>query len=333
MTRFVASRIVFLIGVLLGMSVLAFTVSHIIPGDPARAAAGPEAGPEQVEAVRREYRLDRPIVEQYLYYMSRLVRGDLGISIMTRRPVRDDLGTYFPATIELAFAASFIAVVLGIPLGVAAATRCGKWLDHVSRLASLVGAAAPVFWSGLLLQLVFYRNLGWFPATGRLRDVSGVSAITGFYTLDALLRGDFALWLDALHHLVLPAVTLAQFPLALLTRMVRSSMVEVLREDLVRTARGKGLREGVVVWKHAFRNALIPVATVFGLQCGRLLGGAVVTEVIFSWPGLGFYAVRAVTSLDFPAVMGVALLMGFVFVVVNLFVDISYLLLDPRIRY
>jgi peptide/nickel transport system permease protein len=333
MARFVAERLGWLALVLLGMSALAFVVSHVIPGDPARAAAGLEAGPAQVEALRHAYGLDRPLPVQYADYLRRLSEGDLGTSIVSRRPVRDDLVTYFPATVELAIAAMLLATVVGLPLGVVAATHRGSRLDDLMRIGSLVGAAAPIFWSGLMLQLIFYRVLGWLPAGGRTEGVFGPPATTGLYTIDALLHHDFGMFFDAVRHLLLPAVALALLPLALLTRMVRASMIEVLGEDHVRTARSKGLPETVVLTKHAFRNALIPVVTLFGLQLGQLLGGAVLTETIFAWPGIGFYAVHAVTSLDFPAIMGVALLMAAMFVLMNMAVDIVYASLDPRVRY
>lgn len=313
---------------------ITFFVSHAIPADPARLLAGLEVTQEQVESVRREYGLDRSLVEQYWTYVAGLTRGEFGKSLSTRRPVREDLGKFFPATLELGLAATVVALAVGVPFGVFAAVGRGKWVDHGTRLVALAGAALPVFWSGLMLQLLFYRHLGWLPAAGRLpQGAVPPPGITGLYTVDALVAGQWAVFGFAAQHLVLPAVALSGVMLAGMARMVRSSLLEVLGEDYVRTARAKGLAERVVVVRHAMRNALIPVLTVFGLQFGHLLGGAVLTETVFSWPGVGAYAVRAVTTVDFPAIMGAAMLLSGIYVLVNLAVDLSYTVVDPRIRY
>jgi peptide/nickel transport system permease protein len=244
------------------------------------------------------------------------------------------LTQFFPATLELGLAATGIALVVGVPFGVLAAVRRGRPVDHGTRVVALAGAALPVFWSGLMLQLVFYRNLGWLPAGGRLpQGQPAPDALTGLYTLDALLAGQWALAWVAAQHLLLPAAALSGVMLAGLARMVRSSLLDVLREDYIRTARAKGVAERLVVLRHAMRNALIPVLTVFGLQFGHLLGGAILTETVFFWPGVGAYAVRAVTSVDFPAIIGAAMLLSGIYVVVNLLVDLGYSVIDPRIRY
>jgi peptide/nickel transport system permease protein len=331
---YVVRRLAFLLVVLVGMSLVTFVVSHAIPADPARLLAGLEVSREQVESVRREYGLDKPLVQQYAQYVHGLLRGDLGKSLSTRRPVRDDLQSFFPATLELGLAATLIALAVGVPFGVFAAVRRGKWIDHGTRIAALAGAALPVFWSGLMLQLLFYRDLGWLPAGGRLpQGQPPPVALTGLYTVDALAAGQWSVFWSAARHLVMPALALSGVMLAGLARMMRSSLLDVLREDYIRTARAKGVAERAIVLRHAMRNALIPVLTVFGLQFGHLLGGAILTETVFFWPGVGAYAVRAVTSVDFPAIMGAAMLLAAVYVIVNLLVDLSYTVVDPRIRY
>lgn len=330
----IVRRLVFLVVVVLGMSLMTFLISHAIPADPARLLAGLEVTQEQVESVRREYGLDKPLPRQYLDYLIGLTRGDLGKSLSTRRAVREDLRKFFPATLELGLAATGIALGVGIPFGILAAVRRGRWVDHGTRILALAGAALPVFWSGLMLQLVFYRNLGWLPAGGRLpQGQLSPTAVTGLYTVDAVLSGDFWLCWSAARHLFMPALALSGVMLAGMARMVRSSLLDVLGEDYVRTARAKGVAERRVVGRHAMRNALIPVLTVFGLQFGHLLGGAILTETVFFWPGVGAYAVRAVTTVDFPAIMGAAMLLAVIYVVVNLLVDLSYTVVDPRIRY
>jgi len=334
MMTYLLRRLLFLAFVLFGMSLVTFVVSHAIPADPARLLAGLEVTREQVDSVRREYGLDQPLVRQYAQYLAGLARGDLGKSLSTRRPVREDLQRFFPATLELGLAATAIALGVGVPFGVFAAVRRGKWVDHTTRIVALAGAALPVFWSGLMLQLVFYRDLGWFPAGGRLPQGQPLPPpLTGLYTVDALVAGDWRLFWTAAHHLVMPALALSGVMLAGLARMVRSSLLDVLREDYIRTARAKGVAERIIVLRHAMRNALIPVLTVFGLQFGHLLGGAILTETVFFWPGVGAYAVRAVTSVDFPAIMGAAMLLAAVYVAVNLLVDVSYTAIDARIRY
>jgi peptide/nickel transport system permease protein len=331
---YILRRLLLLVFVLFGMSLMTFIVSHAIPADPARLLAGLEVSREQVESVRREYGLDKPLVQQYLQYLVGLLRGDFGKSLSTRRPVREDLQKFFPATLELGLAATAIALAVGVPFGVLAAVRRGKWIDHGTRITALAGAALPVFWSGLMLQLIFYRDLGWMPPGGRLpQGQPPPPPLTGLYTVDALAAGQWSVCWTAAHHLLMPALALSGIMLAGLARMVRASLLDVLGEDYIRTARAKGVAERSVVLRHAMRNALIPVLTVFGLQFGHLLGGAILTETVFFWPGVGAYAVRAVTSVDFPAIMGAAMLLAAVYVVVNLLVDLGYTAVDPRIRY
>ncbi|MCC6165887.1 MAG: ABC transporter permease [Caldilineaceae bacterium] len=333
MLRFVVRRIAGLILVMAGVSIITFALAHLVPVDPAAAALGQNARDEQIAAYRRQLGLDRPVAEQYLTYVGRLLRGDLGTSIRTRRPVADDLLDFLPATLELSLAALLVSLCFGIPLGMAAALRRNSWVDALARLLALVGGSVPIFYLGLLLIGLFYRQLRWLPGPGRLDStLNPPAAITGMFTVDALLTGNWAVLQDSLTHLILPAVTLGYFSTAVLLRMTRSAMLEVLSQDYVRTARAKGLARPVVITRHALRNALPPILTTIGVTFGSLLSGAVLTETIFNWPGLGRYATTSVTSLDFPAVMGVTLVAAIVYPLVNTLVDIAYSLVDPRIR-
>jgi peptide/nickel transport system permease protein len=320
--------------VLLGVSVLTFFIAHVVPGDPVLVALGEHAREEQIVAYRRAYGLDRPVPVQYAVYLSRLIRGDLGISIRTRRPVLDDLREFLPATIELSGAAWLVALLLGIPAGILSAVFKDRIFDHLSRLGALIGASFPVFWLGLLLLGAFYYRLRWLPGPGRLDVVISPPPLrTGLLLVDAVLAGDGEALRNALRHLVLPALTLGLFSTAVIARMTRSAMLEVLYQDYIRTARAKGLREGRVVALHALKNAMIPTLTIIGISFGSLLSGAVLTETIFAWPGLGRYATASAISLDFPAVMGVTLVVAVVYTQVNLVVDLIYARLDPRVRY
>ncbi|RLT40102.1 MAG: ABC transporter permease, partial [Chloroflexi bacterium] len=298
----------------------------------AATALGQNAREEQIAAYRTELGLDRPVVEQYLRYMGRLLQGDLGKSIRTRRPVADDLRDFLPATIELSLAALLVSLLLGIPLGMLAALRRNGLVDAGARLFALAGGSMPIFYVGLLVLGLFYRQLRWFPGPGRLDAVLNAPAhLTGIYTLDALLSGNWPIFQNSLAHLILPAVTLGYFSTAVLLRMTRSAMLEVLQQDYVRTAKAKGLAGKVVVWRHVLKNALPPVLTTMGITFGSLLSGAVLTETIFNWPGLGRYATTSVTTLDFPAVMGVTLVAAIVYPMVNTLVDIGYRFVDPRV--
>lgn len=320
--------------VLLGVSVLTFFIAHVVPGDPVLVALGEHARDDQIAAYRRAYGLDRPVPVQYAVYIRRLVSGDLGISIRTRRPVAEDLREFLPATIELGTSAWLVALALGIPAGILSAVFKDRPFDHVSRIGALIGASLPVFWLGLLLLATFYYRLRWLPGPGRLDiGISPPALRTGLLVVDAILAGDVQALRDAARHLVLPALTLGLFSTAVIARMTRSAMLEVLYQDYVRTARAKGLPERRVVALHALKNAMIPTLTIIGISFGSLLSGAVLTETIFAWPGLGRYATTSAISLDFPAVMGVTLVVAVVYTVVNLFVDIIYARLDPRVRY
>jgi len=333
MIRFILRRLVGLVFVLAGVSVITFGLSQLVPVDPAVAALGQNAREDQIEAFRREFGLDQPPLQQYVTYMSRLLRGDLGISIRTRRPVADDLGDFLPATIELTLAAMLITIVLGVTLGVLAAIKRNGWIDGLARLFALIGGSLPIFFLGLLALSIFYSRLRWLPGPGRLDAlIKPPTQLTGLYVVDSLLTGNWQALRNSLAHLVLPALTLGYFSTAVLLRMTRSAMLDVLGQDYVRTARAKGLSERLVLTRHALRSALIPVMTTIGITFGSLLSGAVLTETIFSWPGLGRYATASAVSLDFPAVMGVALVAAVVYPLVNMLVDIGYHALDPRVR-
>jgi peptide/nickel transport system permease protein len=320
---------------LVGVSLIGFVLSHLVPADPTAAFIGERAAadPRIVSAFKRQWGLDRPLPQQYVLYVWKLVHGDMGLSIATRRPVIADLRERFPATVELAITAMMIAVAVGLPLGILAAVYRRGPLDETARIASLLGVSMPVFWLGLVAIIVFYAQLGWAPAPGRLGgDLTPPSTITGLFFVDALLRGDYPTAADALKHLVLPAVVLAFYSIGSITRLMRATMLDVLNEDYVRTARAKGLPQPVVVIRHTVRNAFIPVLTVMGLNFGNLLAGAVVTETVFSWPGLGQYAFQAASSLDFPAIMGVGMLIAATYLTISLLVDLSYAAIDPRVR-
>lgn len=331
---YILKRIIHLIPVLIGVTVVVFFISHIIPGDPARMVAGSKASQEVVEKIRQELGLDRPIHIQYINYMKNLFKGDLGISIRSHRPVLKDLMSHFPATLELTIVSLLFSWVIGIYLGVISAIKRNNLIDHFSRIFSLIGVSMPVFWLGLILLLIFYRNLAWLPGTGRIDpNLSLPSRITGLYILDSILTGNWITFLNTVKHIILPAFCLGYVYLAITSRITRSSMLEVMEKEYIETARASGLPEKVVVWKHALRNALIPIVTIMGLSFGELMGGAILTETIFSWPGMGKYLVDSINFLDFPAIMGFALIIALIYVLVNLAVDVIYLFLNPQIKY
>jgi peptide/nickel transport system permease protein len=333
MLVFVTRRLVSLLLVLVGTTLVLFFVTHVIPADPARAALGDAASTEQIKAYRQALGLDDPLPLQYVRYMQHLLQGDLGISIVTRKQIAQELIGYFPATLELLIPSILLSTVAGIVLGVSSAVARGKWSDHLSRFISLFGLSMPVFWIGLVLQLVFYGNLGWLPAAGRLSiSLSPPPTVSGLYVVDSLLAGQWATCLDALKHLILPTIVLSSGAIASTARITRSSMLDVLNADYIRTARGKGLGQRAIIYNHALRNSLIPIVTIIGLRIGQLFGGAVITETIFSWPGVGRYAVNAIGYLDIPVVMGVTLVLVAAYSLVNTIVDMSYFFLDPRTR-
>ncbi len=326
-------RLIFLVFVVFGVTVVTFVISHMIPGDPARMMAGDRATNEIVENMRRQLGLDQPLWRQYVTYIGQVAQGDLGISIRTQRPVIDDIKRFFPATIELALAALIFAVVAGIPLGVLSAVAKDRWIDQISRTISVTGISTPAFWLGLLLIYVFYGRLGILPGSGRLASgIAPPTTITGFYTVDSLLTFNWPALRSSLTHLILPALTLGFVHLGIVTRQIRSAMLEVLQEDYVRTARASGLPRRTVLFGHALRNALIPSVTMIGLAFGDLLYGAVLTETVFAWPGMGNYVVQSITALDFPAIMGFTVVASTAYVILNLSVDLVYMWLDPQIR-
>jgi peptide/nickel transport system permease protein len=333
MIHLIARRLGFLVLVLLGISLITFVLSHVVPADPARLYAGPRATAASIEAIRHQYGLDLPLWQQYLRYVGGLLHGDFGYSLSSHRPVADDLHDFVPATVELSLWAIILILVVGIPLGVMSAVWRGSIVDQVGRVLSITGVALPSFWLALMAQLILFDQLGWLPAGGRLDgSTTPPPHITGLYTVDALLAGNVPLFWEALDHLILPAAVLGYGSLAVLTRMVRASMLETLPQDYIRTARAKGL-PGPSVVRHALRNALLPATTVMGLQVGTLLGGALLIEDVFAWPGIGRYATLALVTLDYNAIMAVTLVAAFIYVLVNLAVDILYLVLDPRVSY
>jgi peptide/nickel transport system permease protein len=332
MLKFAVRRLLLLVPILLGLSILVFFWIRALPGGPAQALLGERATPETIAQIERQYGLDQPVHVQYWKYLQRTARFDLGTSVASRRPVTDELAERFPATIELSLAAMLFSVVFGIPLGFIAAKRYGTWLDHSSLVASLVGISIPIFFLAILLKYVFAVKLGLLPTVGRISVLIDLNHPTKFYVVDALLAGDLnALW-DVLKHLILPAVALGSIPLAIIARITRAAVLDVQNEDYVRTARAKGLSPREVDERHVLRNALLPIMTIIGLQTGLLLSGAVLTETVFAWPGMGTWLVGAIRTRDFPVLQGGILFVALVFVLVNLVVDMAYALANPRIR-
>ncbi len=332
---YLVRRILLMIPLVFGISLMAFIVANTVPADPTAANLGERAAadPEIVAAFQRKWGLDQSIHIQYLTYLKNLLHGDLGVSIRSHRPITEELARYLPATVELATAGILVSLVAGVIFGVISAVWRNRPIDFVVRILSLIGVSAPVFWLALIGQLVLYRNLGLVPGPGRLDIVlTAPPTVTGLYVIDSILAGQWHILGNALSHLILPALVLGAFSMGLIARITRSSMLEVLSLDYITTARSKGLRERLVIIRHALRNALMPVVTVIGLAYGNLLSGAVLTETIFAWGGIGLYAYNAARTLDFPAIMGVSMLIAIVFITINLIVDMLYCWLDPRIR-
>jgi ABC-type dipeptide/oligopeptide/nickel transport system permease component len=333
-TGYVLRRLGLAVPVLLGISVLTFTLMRLIPGDPVLIMLqGETRSAEDVARIRAQWGLDQPAALQYLSYLGNLLTGDFGRSFMRQQPVLPVILEYLPATIELALASLLIALLLALPLGVLSAIKRGGVVDRVATVGSVLGISLPGFWIGLLLVLVFSVSLGWLPASGRLEFSAGLEPVTGFYVLDSLLTGNLDALGDALAHLIMPAFVLGSAMAALTTRMVRSSMLEVLQQEYVVSARSKGLRERTVVVRHMLRNALLPVVTVVGIQAGTILGGAVVIETIFAWPGIGRLTVQAIAARDYFLLQGIVLFFALTRVFFNLLVDVLYGWLDPRIRF
>ena len=334
MLRFVASRLLLAAGMVLLASLVIFLIANAVPGDPVLTQLGDlgASNPVMVAAFRHKWGLDLPLWDRYWIFLRGLFHGDLGQSIASRRPVLDDIIDYAPATIELASVAFLLSLLIGLPLGVIAAVKRDSWVDHLARGVSLIGVSAPSFWLAFTMLAVFYGWLDWAPGPGRLDPVAfPPTRVTGLLLIDTALAGDWGTFHDALAHLVLPAIVLASATLGLITRTTRAAMLEALAQDYVRVARAKGLRARHIVLGHALPNAMLPVVTLGGLAYANLLSGAVLTETIFSWPGLGRYTFQSAVALDFPAIMGMTVLVAAVFVLVNLLVDLSYALLDPRV--
>ena len=332
MLQYITRRLATLIITLVGIMVVTFFISLVVPLDPLASIAGPQAPQETVERLRTLYGFDQPVYIQFARYVKRLAQGDMGTSFQTGRPVLDDILQYFPATIELATVALILSIIIGIPLGIFSAVYRNSPIDHFSRVLSLVGVSMPVFWLGLVLLLVFYFKLGWFPEPGRL-DIMLIEPerITGMLLIDSLIAMDWEVFWDALKHMILPASVLGLYGLAGIARIVRSSMLDVLSQEYIKTARIKGLNEFLVLTRHALRNALVPAVTVIGLTYGGLTEGSVLTETIFSWPGLGRYLATAFLTLDLNAVVGGTMLVALTFCLVNLMVDLIYAFLNPKI--
>jgi peptide/nickel transport system permease protein len=332
MTEYLIRRLILAIPVLLGVTFFAYSMV-LLSGDPAAALAGQHLTPEIREAVREKLGLDDPLPVQYVRFLGRLVQGDLGTSVMSRIPVAVELRLFFPATMELALTAMMIAIVVGVPLGVIAGYKHNSFADLGTTFGSLVGVSMPIFWLALMMLWTFGLKLGWFPTGGRIDRTVDLQNITNLYILDSILTLNIPALLSSLHHLVLPAIALATIPTAFIVRITRSAMLDVLGENYVRTARAKGLEEKSVVSRHALKNAMLPVITVIGLQMGLLMTGAILTETIFAWPGMGRWVVNAILARNFPVVQTGVMVFALIFVFVNLVVDVSYGWFNPRIRY
>ena len=333
MGAYAIKRFLTIVPVLIGISLIVFSFIHLIPGDPAVAMLGERATPQSVAEVRAQLGLDRPLYTQYFLYVGKVLRGDLGASILRGDPVLRDLVRRFPATVELATSAILIAILVGVPMGIISAVWRNSLVDGASRLIALTGVSMPIFWLGLMLAWFFGVVLGWLPTGFRLGTEVTLAPVTNFYILDSLLARNPAALASSLRHLILPAVALSTIPMAVIARMTRASLLEVLSQDYIRTAESKGLPQQAVILRHAMRNALLPIMTVTGLQVGRLLAGAILTETIFSWPGIGLWIYESIQARDYPIVQGATLFIATIFVMVNLLTDVLYAAVDPRIKY
>jgi len=326
-------RIFSLIPVLFGLSLIVFFMIRAIPGDPAQVILGQLATKEAIADLTRELGLDQPWYVQYFHYLGGLLTGDLGESLRTKSAISTEVWPYLAATMELSFVAMMIAIVIGVNAGIISAWFQNSWFDYAAMVLALIGVSMPIFWLGLMEQWVFAINLDILPTSGREEVRNPVEAITNFYLIDTLIQGQTAQFVEVLKHLVLPAAALATIPMAIIARITRSAMLEVMRSDFIRTARAKGLSMFWVVYKHSLKNAIIPVLTVIGLQTGLLLGGAILTETIFSWPGIGRYIYEAIGYRDYPVIQSGILIIALIFVLINLVVDLLYAAVDPRIKY
>ena len=333
MLRFLLSRVSLIVPTFVGVTLLSFLLIHLVPGDPIEARVGEHGiAPERLAQLRHEFGLDQPLWRQFVAYEVQLAHGDLGVSVVTRETVWNEFKTLFPATLELGLCAILFALAIGLPLGVIAAVRRGSAFDYGLMGISVTGASMPIFWWGLMIILVFSVALGWTPVSGRISDIYFIEPHSGFMLIDCFYADDAGACRSAWSHLILPTIVLGTVPLAIIARMTRSSMLEVLNEDYIRTARAKGLATGRVVIVHALRNALIPIVTVVGLSVSGLLGGAILTETIFSWPGVGHWLIESIQRRDYPVLQGGTLLVAILVILVNLGVDLTYGFLNPRIR-
>ncbi|VEF46958.1 peptide ABC transporter permease [Bacillus freudenreichii] len=333
MLAYTIRRLTLLIPVLLGMVLIVFSLIHAIPGNPAQIILGQQATEQAVEALNKQLGLDQPLYIQFLDYVKNLLTGDLGMSIRTKSPISEEIWPYLAATVELALAAMLIAIIIGVNAGIISAWFQNSWFDYIAMLLALIGVSMPIFWLGLMEQYVFSIQLDLFPTTGRDNIRDPVEPITYLYIIDTLMQGRFDQFVEVIKHLVLPSVALATIPMAIIARITRSSMLEVMRSDYIRTARAKGMSMFWVVYKHSLKNAFIPVLTVIGLQTGLLLGGAILTETIFGWPGIGSYIYDAIQFRDYPVIQSGILVVATIFVLINLTVDLLYAAIDPRIKY
>ncbi len=333
MLHYIGRRCLQLIPVLLGMTLIVFLIIRAIPGDPAQVILGQQATKESIAALRQQLGLDNPWYIQYFEYLKGLLTGDLGESLRTKQAIATEIWPYLAATIELALFAMILAIVIGMNAGIISAWFQNSWFDYLAMVIALIGVSMPIFWLGLMEQWAFSINLGWLPTSGRGEVRDPVETITHFYLIDTLLQGRFDQFITTLKYLLLPGIALSTIPMAIIARMTRSSMLEVMRSDYIRTARAKGQKMLKVIYKHALKNALIPILTVIGLQTGLLLGGAILTETIFSWPGIGRYIYEAIGFRDYTVIQSGILVVAFIFVMINLIVDILYSVIDSRIRY
>lgn len=333
MKWYIIKRLLQIIPVILGVTLIAFALIHLAPGDPVRTMLGQHATQQEIDEIRVKYGLDQPLYVQYFVWLGDVLQGDLGRSILTHEKVTTEIAARFPNTIELAIAAMIFAVIIGVIAGIISATKQYSIADYSVMGIALFGISMPVFWLGIMLMMIFGVFLGWLPIGGRIDLLLPFTRITGFMVVDSIITGNGAALISVLRHLILPAIALGTIPMAIIARTTRSSMLEVLRQDFIRTQRAKGLSEFKVIYKHAIRNAMVPVVTVIGLNFGLLLSGAILTETVFSWPGVGRLVVDAVYQRDYPLVIGCILVFAIVFVIVNLITDILYTYIDPRIHY
>lgn len=333
LNSYMMKRLMVLIPVLIGMTIIVFSIIHAIPGDPAETILGQKATEQSKEALREQLGLNKPWLQQYFTYIGDLVTGDLGKSIRTKQPIVTEILPYLAATLELTVASMLFAIIIGVNAGILSAWRQNSWFDYASMVIALVGVSMPIFWLGLMEQWIFSIKLHWLPTIGRMDQRDPIESITNLYIIDAMLSGRWDQVWTVVKHLILPSIALGTIPMAIIARMTRSSMLEVMSSDFIRTAKSKGLSQFFIVYKHALKNAMIPLLTVIGLQTGTLLGGAVLTETIFAWPGVGRYVYEAISSRDYPVIQSGILIIAFIFVIINLIVDLLYSFIDPRIQY